>query len=54
VIHCGPRIYDSPTPIQAGSNLMQWIDSGPPFTSISPADPSVTSRFYIVNQIPTP
>ena len=46
--------YDCPTPIQAGSNRMQWLDNGPPFTSISPADASVTARFYIVNEIPTP
>jgi hypothetical protein len=46
--------FDSPTPLQAGSNKMQWNDTGAPFTSISPADPSVTSRFYIVNEIATP
>ena len=40
--------FISPVPIQAGSNRQQWIDNGAPFTSISPADPSVTQRFYVV------
>lgn len=46
--------FDSSTPIQAGANKTQWTDSGPPFTSIAPSDPSVTGRFYIVNEIATP
>ncbi|MGC4013569.1 MAG: putative Ig domain-containing protein, partial [Luteolibacter sp.] len=46
--------FDSPVPLQAGGSKTQWIDSGAPFTSISPADPSVTSRFYIVNEIAAP
>ncbi|MFD0894868.1 DUF11 domain-containing protein [Luteolibacter ambystomatis] len=45
---------DCPVPLQAGGSKTQWIDSGAPFTNISPADPSVTSRFYIVNEIPAP
>jgi hypothetical protein len=40
-----------PVPIQAASNRQQWIDSGAPFTPISSADPSVTSRFYRVEEI---
>jgi len=39
-----------PVPIQAASNRQQWIDSGAPFTPISSADPSVTSRFYRVEE----
>ena len=46
--------FDCPVPIQAGSNRQQWIDNGAPFTPISSADPSVTSRFYIVEEIPPP
>ncbi|BCU78627.1 hypothetical protein llg_33420 [Luteolibacter sp. LG18] len=45
---------DCPVPLQAGGTKVQWIDSGAPFTNISPADPSVTSRFYIVNEIAAP
>ena len=44
--------YDSPVPLQAGANRMQWIDSGPPFTQSPPS--SVPSRFYIVNEITAP
>ncbi|MFD0895930.1 DUF11 domain-containing protein [Luteolibacter ambystomatis] len=44
--------YDCPVPIQANANRTQWIDDGAPFTSISPADPSVTTRFYLVNEVP--
>jgi len=44
--------YDSPVPLQAGANRVQWIDSGPPFTQSPPS--SVTSRFYIVNEITAP
>ena len=43
-----------PVPIQAGSNRQQWIDNGAPFTSVSPADPSVTQRFYVVEEILAP
>ncbi|OYV07435.1 MAG: hypothetical protein CFE26_00995 [Verrucomicrobiales bacterium VVV1] len=41
--------FDSPVPIQASNNRMQWIDNGAPFT-ISPPS-SVPSRFYRVNEI---
>lgn len=44
--------FDCPVPIQAGNSKMQWIDSGPPFTNVPPAN--VPSRFYIVNEIVTP
>jgi hypothetical protein len=43
---------DCPVPIQAGTTRMQWIDSGPPFTDVSPAQAG--SRFYLVNEIPAP
>jgi CSLREA domain-containing protein len=46
--------YDSQVPIRAGSNKQQWIDNGPPFTSLTSADPSVTARFYVVEEIPAP
>jgi len=42
---------DCPVPIQAGGTSVQWIDSGAPLTNLSPADPAVTSRFYLVNEI---
>ena len=41
-----------PVPIQAGGTRMQWIDSGPPFTDVPPAQ--ARSRFYVVNEIPAP
>jgi uncharacterized repeat protein (TIGR01451 family) len=44
--------FDCPVPLQAGNSKMQWIDSGPPFTNVSPA--SAPSRFYIVNEIAAP
>ncbi|MEO7099627.1 MAG: DUF11 domain-containing protein, partial [Luteolibacter sp.] len=43
---------DCPVPLQAGTNRMQWIDSGPPFTDVSPAQ--AKSRFYLVNEIVAP
>ncbi|MEO5714168.1 MAG: hypothetical protein ABIT37_11830 [Luteolibacter sp.] len=43
---------DSPVPLQAGSTRMQWIDSGPPFTDVPPAQ--APSRFYRVNEIAAP
>ncbi|MEO5914482.1 MAG: Ig-like domain-containing protein [Luteolibacter sp.] len=43
---------DCPVPLQAGTTRMQWIDSGPPFTNVSPAN--TPSRFYRVNEIPNP
>ncbi len=46
------RWSDSPVPVQAAGTRMQWIDSGPPFTDVSPAN--APSRFYRVNEIPTP
>ena len=46
--------FDSPVPLQAGGSKTQWIDDGAPFTNVSPADPSVTSRFYLVNEITAP
>ena len=46
--------FDCQVPIQAGGTRMQWIDTGAPITNISPADPSVTSRFYLINEINTP
>ena len=46
--------FDCQVPIQAGGTRMQWIDTGAPLTNISPADPSVTSRFYLVNEITAP
>jgi hypothetical protein len=42
--------FDSPVPIQASNNRMQWTDSGAPFT-VSPSS-SVPSRYYLVNEIP--
>ncbi|RYD18760.1 MAG: DUF11 domain-containing protein, partial [Verrucomicrobiaceae bacterium] len=44
--------YDCPVPLQAGSNRMQWIDSGPPFTNVRPS--KAPSRFYLVNEIKAP
>lgn len=44
--------FDCPVPLQASGTRMQWVDSGPPFTSVPPAD--APSRFYIVNEITTP
>ena len=44
--------FDSPVPIQASNNRMQWIDSGAPFTNIPPSQAS--SRFYRVNEIAAP
>jgi hypothetical protein len=44
--------YDSPTPLQASANKLQWIDNGAPFT-ISPPN-SVPSRFYRVREITIP
>lgn len=46
--------YESSVPIQAANNRTQWIDNGPPFTNVSPADPSVTCRYYLLNEIPSP
>jgi len=46
--------FDSPVPVQAGGSRLQWIDSGPPLTDFSPADPAVARRFYRVNQITSP
>jgi hypothetical protein len=46
--------FDCPVPIQASGTQMQWIDCGAPFTSLSPADPAVTSRFYLLNEINNP
>ncbi len=46
--------YESSVPIQAANDRTQWIDNGPPFTNVSPADPSVTSRYYLLNEIPSP
>lgn len=43
---------DCPVPIQAGTNRMQWIDSGPPFTDVPPAQ--AKSRFYLVNEVSAP
>jgi hypothetical protein len=41
--------FDSPVPIHASNNRMQWIDSGAPFTMSPPT--SVDNRFYRVNEI---
>jgi len=41
--------FESPVPIQASNNRMQWIDSGAPLT-ISPPS-SVSSRYYRVNEV---
>jgi hypothetical protein len=46
------RWQDCPVPIQAGTSRMQWIDSGPPFTDVPPAQ--ARSRFYRVNEITAP
>jgi hypothetical protein len=46
--------FDSPVPVQAGGSRLQWIDSGAPLTNLTPADPSVTSRYYRVNEITGP
>lgn len=43
---------DCPVPIQASTTRMQWIDSGPPFTDVPPAE--AKSRFYLVNEIVAP
>jgi uncharacterized repeat protein (TIGR01451 family) len=43
---------DCPVPLQAAGSRMQWIDSGAPFTDVSPA--IAKSRFYIVNEIAAP
>ncbi len=43
---------DSPAPLQAGTNRMQWIDSGPPLTHAPPS--AVPSRYYRVNKIDAP
>ncbi len=43
---------DCPVPLQAGTNRMQWIDNGPPFTESPPS--AVPQRFYIVNEITAP
>lgn len=43
---------DCPVPVQAATTRLQWIDSGPPFTTASPA--TTPSRFYIVNEILAP
>jgi hypothetical protein len=43
---------DSPVPLQAGTNRMQWIDSGPPFTNVPPSE--IPSRYYRVNEIAVP
>jgi len=45
---------DSTVPIQATGTKTQWIDNGPPFTNISPADPSVRSRFYQIFEVAAP
>jgi hypothetical protein len=44
--------YDTTVPVQAVANRTQWIDDGPPFTSVSPA--TVPARFYRLNQIAAP
>lgn len=41
--------FESPVPIQASTNRMQWIDSGAPFT-VSPTS-SVSMRYYRVNEV---
>ena len=46
--------FDCPVPIQAGGTRTQWTDCGAPLTNPSPADPSVTRRFYLVNEINAP
>jgi len=46
--------FDSPVPILAGGTRTQWTDTGAPLTNISPADPAVTCRFYLINEINTP
>lgn len=43
---------DSPVPIQATTNPMHWIDSGPPYTGCSPAE--CKSRYYQINEIAGP
>jgi hypothetical protein len=43
---------DSPVPVQASNNRMQWIDSGPPFTDVPPSE--THSRYYRVNEIAAP
>jgi hypothetical protein len=43
---------DSPVPVQASNNRMQWIDSGPPFTDVAPSE--TRSRYYRVNEIAAP
>jgi hypothetical protein len=43
---------ESPVPIQASTDRMQWIDSGPPFTDTAPSE--AKSRYYRVNEITAP
>ncbi len=43
---------DSPVPIQATTSQMHWIDSGPPFTAVSPSE--CKSRYYQINEIAGP
>jgi len=38
--------------ILAGTDTTTWIDSGPPSTKISPAEPSVRWRFYRITLLP--
>jgi hypothetical protein len=44
--------HDCPVPLQAGSNRMQWTDSGPPFTDVPPSQ--APARYYRVNEIAAP
>jgi uncharacterized repeat protein (TIGR01451 family) len=43
---------ESPVPIQASTDRMQWIDSGAPFTNVPPS--KTKSRYYRVNEIAAP
>jgi hypothetical protein len=44
--------FNSPVPLQATANRMQWLDDGAPFTNVSPA--TVPARFYRLNEISAP
>ena len=46
--------WNTSPPVQANSGQTSWTDTGPPVTNIAPSDPSVTRRFYLLNQIPAP
>ncbi len=47
--------YDCPpVPAANAGTRTQWVDGGPPFTNISPADPSVRCRYYTVREIIAP